>query len=131
MSEAWRDGPTVTLSDGRVTLRPWSRDDAPFVSASSADPAIRRYNGAHDRQGRPAPPLSLLEAETAVDRFVLGWQTQATTGKPHGVAFAIADASPVSWWAAVAWMTGPRRTWRRSDTGSQQVRGVAATPLVR
>jgi RimJ/RimL family protein N-acetyltransferase len=92
VSEARRNGPTVTLSDGEVTLRPWSRDDAHFISVSSADPAIRRYNGVHDRQGRPAPPLSILEAEAAIDEFVRGWQTFATTGAPSGVAFAITDA---------------------------------------
>jgi RimJ/RimL family protein N-acetyltransferase len=92
VSEAWRQGPTVTLSDGGVTLRPWSRDDAQFLSVASADPAIRRFNGVHDRQGRPAPPLSILEAEATIARFVLGWQTLATTGTPRDVAFAITNA---------------------------------------
>ena len=93
MSEAWRDGPTVTLSDGGVTLRPWSRDDAQFMAVSSADPAIRRYNGVHDRQGRPAPPLSIPGAEAAIHEFGRGWQTLAATGAPSGVAFAITDAT--------------------------------------
>ncbi|HEY3529443.1 MAG TPA: GNAT family protein [Nocardioides sp.] len=82
----------MTLSDGRVTLRPWSKDDARFMAEASADPAIRRYNGAHDRQGRPAPPLSVPEAEAAVDQFVLSWRALAASGTPAGVAFAIADA---------------------------------------
>ena len=34
--------PGVTLSDAVVTLRPWSRDDAPFMAEASGDPAIRR-----------------------------------------------------------------------------------------
>jgi RimJ/RimL family protein N-acetyltransferase len=92
VSEAGGNGPIVTLSDGRVTLRPWRRDDAGFMAAASADPAIRRYNGAHDRKGRPAPPLSVLEAEAAIDQFVLSWRAFARTGAPSGVAFAITDA---------------------------------------
>jgi RimJ/RimL family protein N-acetyltransferase len=92
VSDAGGDGPAVTLSDDRVTLRPWSRDDAPFMAEASADPAIRRYNGAHDRQGRPAPPLSITEAETVIDQFALNWRAFATTGTPSGVAFAITDA---------------------------------------
>ena len=92
MSELSGNGPIVTLSDGRVTLRPWSRDDARFMAEANADPAIRRYNGAHDRQGRPAPPLSNLEAEAAIDRFVLNWRAFAATGAPRGVGFAITDA---------------------------------------
>ncbi len=82
----------MILSDGRVTLRPWSREDAPFLASASADPAIRRYNGAHDRTGYPAPPLSNLEAEAAIDAFGSSWQAFATTGTPRGVAFAIAEA---------------------------------------
>jgi RimJ/RimL family protein N-acetyltransferase len=84
--------PGVTLSDGRVTLRAWSRDDARFMAEAFADPATRRYNGAHDRKGHPAPPLSLLEAEAAIDGFGLGWRAFAASGIPSGVAFAVTDA---------------------------------------
>jgi RimJ/RimL family protein N-acetyltransferase len=92
VSDAKGDGPVVTLSDGRVTLRPWSRDDAPFMAEASADPAIRRYNGVHDRQGCPNPPLSNTEAETVIDQFALNWRAFAATGTASGVAFAITDA---------------------------------------
>jgi RimJ/RimL family protein N-acetyltransferase len=92
VSDAGGDGPVATLSDDRVTLRPWSRADARFMAEASADPAIRRYNGVHDRQGRPTPPLSNGEAETVIDQFALNWRAFATTGTPSGVAFAIADA---------------------------------------
>jgi RimJ/RimL family protein N-acetyltransferase len=92
VSESGGRDPAVTISDGRVTLRPWSSDDAPFMAEASADPAIRRYNGVHDRQGRPAPPLSVLEAEAAIDRFALSWRALAATGTAAGVAFAITDA---------------------------------------
>jgi RimJ/RimL family protein N-acetyltransferase len=86
------NGPSVTLSDGHVTLRPWSGDDARFMAEASADPAIRRYNGVHDRHGRPAPPLSNLEAVSAIDEIASRWRDFATTGTPRGVAFAITDA---------------------------------------
>jgi RimJ/RimL family protein N-acetyltransferase len=82
----------VTLSDGVVTLRPWSRDDAGFMAAACADPAIRRYNGVLDRLGHPAPPLSIIGAEAVIDEFASNWQAFATTRTPSGVAFAIVDA---------------------------------------
>jgi hypothetical protein len=61
------ESPVVTLSDGLVTLRPWSRDDARFMAEANADPAIRRYNGSHDRLGHPTPPLSTTDAEAVID----------------------------------------------------------------
>jgi RimJ/RimL family protein N-acetyltransferase len=85
------DSPVVTLSDGLVTLRPWSREDAGFLAEASADPAIRRYNGSHDRLGRPAPPPSTTDAEAVIDQFALNWRAFAATGTPSGVAFAILD----------------------------------------
>src|SRR3954451_7801972 len=85
------DGPVVTLSDGLVTLRPWSRDDARFMAEASADPAIRRYNGRHDRLGHPAPPLSTTDAEAVIDRIAVNWRAFAATGAPSGVAFAVLD----------------------------------------
>lgn len=86
------EGPVVLLSDDRVTLRPWTTDDAGFMVEAMADPAIRRYNGAHDRQGRPAPQLSDTEAATAIEQFARNWRAFGTTGRPSGVAFAITDA---------------------------------------
>ena len=91
MTRTSGDGLAASLSDGTVTLRPWSRADARFMAEASTDPAIRRYNGIHDRQGRPAPPLSVREAETVIDQFALNWRAFARTGTPSGVAFAIAD----------------------------------------
>ena len=87
------DDPVVTLSDGVVTLRPWSRDDAAFMAEASADPAIRRYNGVLDRRGRPTPPLSITDAEALIDEWELNWRSFGTTETPtSGVVFAIADA---------------------------------------
>jgi RimJ/RimL family protein N-acetyltransferase len=85
-------GSSATLSDGHVTLRAWRRADAWFLAEASADPAIRRYNGVHDRRGSPAPPLSIAEAESAIDQFELNWRAFAETGAPRGVVFAITDA---------------------------------------
>ena len=92
MSVADGNGQTVTVSDGQVTLRPWHRRDAQFLAESSADPAIRRYNGAHDRHGRPVPPPSTAEAEAVIDQFGLSWRAFAETGIPRGVVFAITEA---------------------------------------
>ncbi|WP_420820035.1 GNAT family N-acetyltransferase [Sinosporangium album] len=85
------ESPVVTLSDGLVTLRPWSRDDVRFMAEASADPAIRRYNGGHDRLGHPTPPLSTTDAEGVIDQIGLNWRAFAATGTPSGVAFAILD----------------------------------------
>lgn len=92
MSEADR-APSVTFSDGHVTLRTWREDDARFMAQASADPAIRRYNGVHDRHGRPAPPLSISEAEAAINQFASNWRAFFTTGPRGGVAFAVTDAN--------------------------------------
>jgi RimJ/RimL family protein N-acetyltransferase len=85
--------PLVDLADDRVTLRPWHRDDAQFMAMATADAEIRRYNGAHDRQGHPAPALSIEDAERVIDRFTVNYREFAATGNPTGVAFAIADAA--------------------------------------
>lgn len=82
----------MTLSDGIVTLRPWTSDDAAFFADASADPAIRRYNGVLDRLGWPAPPPSIRDAEAVLQEFALNAQTFASTGNPSGVAFAVTDA---------------------------------------
>jgi RimJ/RimL family protein N-acetyltransferase len=87
------ESPPVTLSDGVVTLRPWSRDDARFMAQAQADPAIRRYNGSHDRLGNPAPPPSIADAETAIDKFAANWRAFAATGTPSGVVFGILDTT--------------------------------------
>lgn len=86
------DNPAMMLSDGVVTLRPWSKDDALFMAEANTDPAIQRYNGVLDRQGWPAPPLSMAEAEAVIEEFAASWQAFAATGKPDGVVFAIVDA---------------------------------------
>lgn len=56
-----------------------------------ADPEIRRYNGGHDRHGRPAAPLSIADAETDIEQFARSWHEFATTGTATGVGFAITD----------------------------------------
>lgn len=60
---------------------------------ASADDEIRRYNGVHDRHGRPAPALSIDDAEKVIDRFTASRRQFGATGDPTGVAYAIADAA--------------------------------------
>ncbi len=87
-------GLAVRLSDGTVTLRPWSPEDAWFMAQANADPAVQRYNGSLDRFGYPAPPMSTSEAEAVIAGFTSSWQAFAGTGMPGaGVAFAIVDAT--------------------------------------
>jgi len=86
------DARSVILSDGVVTLRPWSKDDAGFMAAAFVDPAIRRYNGVLDRLGHPAPPLSITDAAAVIDGFASNWRAFVTTGTPTGAVFAITDA---------------------------------------
>src|SRR5436190_20034846 len=83
---------SVILSDGVVTLRPWSKDDAGFMAEAFRDPAIRRYNGVIDRRGRPAPPLSITDAAALIDAFAANWRAFATTRTPTGAVFAITNA---------------------------------------
>ena len=85
-------GSAVVLSDGRVLLRLWSRDDAPFLVEASLDPAIRRYNGDHDRHGHAAAPPTQADAELRIGQFMQNWHAFAAGGTPSGVVFVIADA---------------------------------------
>jgi RimJ/RimL family protein N-acetyltransferase len=63
------------------------------MAEAFADPAIRRYNGAHDRLGRPAPTLSIEDAEAIIDEFASSWRAFGAAEPPSGVAFAITDAA--------------------------------------
>jgi RimJ/RimL family protein N-acetyltransferase len=125
--------PLVALTDDVVTLRLWSRDDAEFIANASADPAIRRYSGPHDRRGHPSPSLSIADAEATIDEFAANWRAFATTGTPSGAAFAIADAKS----GEVAGMCGVDR-WSTEDVAqvgywlatSARGRGYATRALV-
>ena len=81
----------VVLSDGRVVLRPWTPADAKFLADASADPAIRQYNGHHDRHGRPGPIPSIEQAQTMIEGFEQALKAFARSGAPAGVAFVIED----------------------------------------
>jgi RimJ/RimL family protein N-acetyltransferase len=63
------------------------------MAEAHADPAIQRYNGAHDRLGYPLPPPRAEEAAAVIDGFTGRWRTFAETGNPSGVAFAIIEAA--------------------------------------
>src|SRR5262249_60989391 len=92
VSETGGEGPIVTLSDDVVTLRPWSRPDAAFMAEASADPGIRRYNGGHDRLGRPAPVPSTADAAAVIDQFAANWRALSATRDPPRVALATPGA---------------------------------------
>ena len=62
------------------------------MAAAFADPAIRRYNGAHDADGYPGPPLSIGQAAADIEGFTASWRAFAEMGRPSGAVFAIADA---------------------------------------
>lgn len=85
------DSSLVALSDDLVMLRAWSKDDARFMAEASADPAIRRYSGSHDRAGNPVPPLSAAAAEAVIEEFASNERAFVETGTPSGVGFAITD----------------------------------------
>ena len=87
------DGQSLTFSDGTVRLRPWSSGDAGFLVEAMTDPGIRRYNGSHDRQGFPAPPLSTTDAEALIQGFEENHRAFAAGGDPSGVAFAVVDVA--------------------------------------
>lgn len=93
VSENGGEGPVVTLSDDVVTVQPWSTRDAGFMAEASADPGVRRYNGGHDRLGRPAPIPSTADAGAVIDQFAVNWRAFTAAGNPSGVAVAILDAS--------------------------------------
>ncbi|WP_183335731.1 GNAT family N-acetyltransferase [Microlunatus antarcticus] len=80
------------LSDAQVVLRPWTREDARFLVEASADPAIREYNGDHDRQGRPVPPPSTAQAQAMIAKFREHLDVFTVSGIPTGVVFLIEDA---------------------------------------
>lgn len=86
-------GPSnVVQSDRLVVLRPWTRDDAPFLAGAGADPAIRQYNGNHDRHGYPDPIPTAAQAKATIEDFEQALEVFATSGLPIGVAFVIEDA---------------------------------------
>jgi proline iminopeptidase len=77
--------PSVTLSDGVVELRPWTRSDADFLLRASRDPAIQRFNG--------PPPASLADAVSVIERIEGCWTSYEVSGDPTGAAFLIVDAA--------------------------------------
>lgn len=96
----------VVLSAGRVVLRSWTLADAPLLVEASADPAIRRFNGDHDRDGWPAPPLSTARAEARIAVFATRRDALAAGGVPEGVVFLVEDLTsgePVGCCGVDAW----------------------------
>ncbi len=79
------------LSDGKIVLRPWTLQDAGFLVEASADPAVREYNGDHDRQGWPVPPPTLAQAQATLTKFGQHLDAFAINGIPDGVVFLIED----------------------------------------
>ncbi len=90
MSDTGSDS-MVVVSRGMVRLRPWSPEDAPFLAEASADPAIRRYNGGHDRHGHAMAPPTRADAEATIAQFAHSWRVFASGGTPSGVVFVITE----------------------------------------
>ena len=85
VTAAGGERPPVTLSDGVVVLRPWSRSDAAFMDEASKDQAIERFNG-------PAPE-SMADAISVIERIEQRWRSFEVDGDPTGAAFAIVDVA--------------------------------------
>lgn len=101
MSDATEPGATgspVTLSDGTVVLRPWSRADAGFLFEASRESAIERYNG--------SGPDSVADAVLVIESIERRWRSSEVEGNVTGVAFVIVDAvagEPVGMCGVDAW----------------------------
>lgn len=92
MTNAAVGGPfDLVLSDGQIVLRSWTHEDAQFLVEASADPAIRQYNGDHDRSGRPAPLPSTAQAQATIAEFKQHLDAFAISGIPGGVVLLIED----------------------------------------
>lgn len=93
MTSGASEGPSdAVLSDAKIVLRPWTRGDARFLMEASADPAVREYNGSHDRHGWPTPLPSAAQAQATIAEFKQHLDAFAISGTPHGVDFLIAEA---------------------------------------
>jgi RimJ/RimL family protein N-acetyltransferase len=60
------------LTGARVTLRPLTRDDAPAMFASLADPELRRQTGTHTEHSLDAVRAHCARLETSADRWDYG-----------------------------------------------------------
>jgi RimJ/RimL family protein N-acetyltransferase len=77
------DIPVIT--DGVITLRPWTPEDADFLWDASADPAIQRYSLSRSR------PFTLAEAQAQFGEREGYLLSADASGRPSG-SLAIADA---------------------------------------
>lgn len=75
----------MTLHDGVILLRPWSRSDARFMWEASKDPLIVRYNG--------PTPESVAQAISVIAEIERRWRSFEDGGSATGVAFAVVDAT--------------------------------------
>jgi RimJ/RimL family protein N-acetyltransferase len=76
----------VELTDGVVSLRPWTMDDAEFLHAACRDADIRRF-------WLREPLETVDDARVVIDAIAAAWDEYRSSGTMKGLAFLIADAT--------------------------------------
>ena len=77
---------SVELTDGVVSLRPWTTDDAHFLLDACRDASIRRF---WLRQ----PLETVADATAMIEAITASWAEYRDSGTMKGLAFLIADAA--------------------------------------
>jgi RimJ/RimL family protein N-acetyltransferase len=76
----------VELTDGVVSLRPWTTDDADFLLDACRDPHVRRF-------WLREPLETVADATAMIEAIAASWAEYQDSGTMKGLAFLIADAA--------------------------------------